>query len=129
MADWRWAILALAAAWGLQALLTYRQILHYRATLRELYSSRPEGYLGVGVRRRPWRAGTVVVLVAGPDGVILDGRLLSGATVFARFRPTTVWNGRRVHELAAPQVPPASPADQAAAEAASQILARMAEGR
>ncbi len=125
--DWHWIALALAVAWGLQALLTYRQIAEYRRTLRQLCGSCREGYLGVGVQRRRLGAGAVVLLLADPSGRVMDGRVLSGVSVLARFRPLVAWNGHAAADVVAQVValPRPSAVDLAAAEAARQILLRM----
>lgn len=125
--DWRTIALALAAAWTLQALLAYRHVLHYRATLRELYASRPRGYLGAGRCRAGWRRGAVAILLADERGTVVGARLLEGASVFARFRPAATWDGRSVRQLAAddPGRRDLPAAERAAIEAARQILQRM----
>lgn len=128
--DWRWVVLALAAAWGLQALLAYRQIADYRRTLRELYGSRADGYLGVGVQRRRLGAGAVVLLLADPSGCVVDGRVLSGVSVLARFRPLDDWNGHAAVDVIARVAALSRPSavELAAAEAARQIVQRMSAG-
>lgn len=128
--DWQGVLVALAGAWAVQALLTYRQIAHYRTLLRRIYASRSRGFLGSGRIRHGWRGGAVVILLADEHGTIVDAWVLRGVSVFARFQREEVWNGRHARELAAvdssdPSVPLVH---RAAAEAAQQIAARMAAG-
>ena len=129
-ADWRAILLVLAVAWTIQALLAYRQILHYRTTLQRLYTSRSRGFLGSGRCRQGWRGGAAVVLLADEDGMVVDAWVLRGASVFARFRQEGVWNGRHVKEIAAidPADRSVAPIHRAASEAARQIRARMGDG-
>lgn len=97
---WTKVIPFLAAAWMLQAYLTYRQVEAYRRTVRDM-ARRPGGFLGVGVHRRRLGRGAVVVLVTDPAGVICDGRLMSGITVFSRLQPYSEWTGQQVSEALA----------------------------
>lgn len=129
-ADWRAIVLALAVAWAVQALLTYRQILHYRTTLQRLYTSRSRGFLGSGRCRQGWRGGAVVVLLADEKGTVVDAWVLRGASVFARFQREGVWNGRHVREIAMvdPSDRSVSPIHRAASEAARQVITRMTDG-
>jgi len=128
--DTRAIVLALAVAWAAQAVLTYRQILHYRATLQRLYTSRSRGFLGSGRCRQGWRGGAVVVLLADEKGTVVDAWVLRGTSVFARFRREGVWNGRHVREIAKidPSDRSVSPLHRAAAEAARQVITRMTSG-
>jgi glucitol operon activator protein len=71
--------------WLLQLLMTMIQVKHYRQTIQDM-SKRVSGYLGVGVQKRKFGLGTILILVTDLEGIIIDCRIMSGVTVFARFR-------------------------------------------
>jgi glucitol operon activator protein len=73
------------ALWLLQLLMTMMQVKHYRKTIQDM-SKRVSGYLGVGVQKRKLGIGTILILVTDLDGTIIDCRIMSGVTVFSRFR-------------------------------------------
>ncbi|MDQ1004434.1 glucitol operon activator protein [Neobacillus niacini] len=73
------------ALWLIQLLMTMIQVKHYRQTIRDM-SKRGSGYLGVGVQKRKFGLGTVLIIVTNLEGIIIDCRIMSGVTVFSRFR-------------------------------------------
>jgi glucitol operon activator protein len=94
---WGWFIGVFVGIWLLQILLTLIQMKHYRTTVREM-SKRSSGYLGVGVHKQRLGIGSVVILVSDVKGIIIDGKILSGVTVFARFKPLYEFNGLTLNE-------------------------------
>ncbi|WP_237477396.1 transcriptional regulator GutM [Lichenibacterium dinghuense] len=80
------AIAGLAVAWSLQAYGTWRQIQHYSAAMGQATRSWSDGYVGTGKARSRWGAGTVLLLVVGPDRAVRRLLVMRGVTVFARFR-------------------------------------------
>lgn len=97
--NWQIFALLLAAAWGLQALLTVRQIRSYRRRLQELREWARGGYVGVGTAAGRLRPGAVVLLAADGNGQVVRAERMRGRTVFARFEPLPEIEGVDVSEL------------------------------
>lgn len=94
---WGWFIGVFVGIWLLQILLTSIQMKHYRTTVREM-SKRSSGYLGVGVHKQKLGIGIVIILVSDVNGIIIEGKVLSGVTVFARFKSLDTFNGLTLKE-------------------------------
>ncbi|WP_461673324.1 transcriptional regulator GutM [Priestia megaterium] len=71
--------------WLVQFLMTKKQLKHYHQTIQEM-SNRTSGYLGVGVDKKRFGIGTVLIIVTDVEGTIVDCRIMSGVTVFAKFK-------------------------------------------
>lgn len=71
-------------AWVGQIGLTFFQIRSFNRMLQEMSQ---RGAVKIGKTRSRWKARTIVVLVESEDKMIIDARLLSGWTVFARPKP------------------------------------------
>jgi glucitol operon activator protein len=74
-------IIVAIVAWTAQIGMSFFQI---RAFNRMIQSMAKKGNVKIGRTKSRWKARTIVVLVEGNDGVIIDGRVLNGMTVFAR---------------------------------------------
>lgn len=93
-------IFLLFLAFFLQGVFTYFQIKDFRKNVAQL---RKEGRVGVGNEKRRAGAGAMVILAVDPNEVIINGRLMQGISVFAKFQPYTRYNGSKLinvlHEL------------------------------
>ncbi len=71
--------------WLLQFLMTKKQLKHYHQTVKEM-SNHSSGYLGIGVDKKRFGTGTVLIMVTDAKGTVVDCRIMSGVTVFAKFK-------------------------------------------
>ena len=116
---WQIALLALVAAWGLQALGTYVQMRHFGATMGDVARQWPDGYVGAGNAKSTFGAGLILLLVVSPDRIVRRAMVMRGRTVFARFRRLPDLEGRPLAAL--PETPDFSD------KAASGALAKATE--
>ncbi|QRG70233.1 transcriptional regulator GutM [Brevibacillus choshinensis] len=86
MASWGYVVLLFAGLWVLQVVFTQRQSRHYYQELREM-QRQPNGYLGVGVNKRRFGVGAVIILVTDVQGKVTKCRRMTGISVFSRFGP------------------------------------------
>lgn len=49
-------------------------------------SDRASGYLGVGVEKKRFGKGSVLIVVVEDTGTVVDCQLMSGVTVFSEFK-------------------------------------------
>ncbi|MFS0907020.1 transcriptional regulator GutM [Priestia aryabhattai] len=77
--------------WLLQFLMTKNQLKHYHQTVKEM-SNRSSGYLGIGVDKKRFGIGTVLIIVTDVEGTVVDCRIMSGVTVFAKFKKCKRFN-------------------------------------
>jgi glucitol operon activator protein len=84
--------------WLLQLFMTRMQMKHYHQTVREM-SNRFSGYLGVGVDRKRLGVGTILILVTDVEGIITDCRIMSGVTVFSKFKSCKRFKGLNILDL------------------------------
>ena len=77
--------------WLLQFLMTKKQLKHYHQTVKEM-SNQSSGYLGIGVDKKRFGTGTVLIMVTEVKGTVIDCRIMSGVTVFAKFKKCKRFN-------------------------------------
>ncbi|WP_455920396.1 transcriptional regulator GutM [Priestia megaterium] len=77
--------------WLLQFLMTKKQLKHYHQTVKEM-SNQSSGYLGIGVDKKRFGIGTVLIMVTDVKGTVIDCRIMSGVTVFAKFKKCKRFN-------------------------------------
>lgn len=87
--------------WVLQLVFTIVQSNHFQKQFREL-QQQLSGFLGVGVSRRRFGSGAVVILVTDEHGVVTRCRQMAGISVFARFREVSELIGKRLEECRVP---------------------------
>ncbi|UFJ42357.1 transcriptional regulator GutM [Brevibacillus humidisoli] len=85
MASWGIFILVFVGMWLLQVYFTLRQSKHYQQHFYEM-QQQANGYMGVGVSKRRFGRGAVVMITTDQDGIVTRCKQMSGLTVFARFR-------------------------------------------
>lgn len=73
-------------------------IKYYQHTLRKM-SKRAEGFLGVGMNQRKFKLGQVCIMVTDVNGNIEEFRLLSGLTIFSRFRKDKFFEGQNIFHM------------------------------
>lgn len=77
----------------LQGVFTYFQMKDFRQNAAQL---RKVGRIGAGTVKRRLGAGSIVLFAADTNEIVVDGRILQGISVFAKFQPYTQYNGSKL---------------------------------
>jgi glucitol operon activator protein len=99
MSGWGPVIILFICAWVLQVILSFYQNRHYGQTVREMSTGHSSGYLGVGVIKKRFGIGSVIILVSDLSGKVVNAIELTGVTVFSRFKSTQKLIGRTIDQL------------------------------
>lgn len=99
MAIWQWGLLLLAAVWALQALGVWLQMRHYSDVFKGITEKYQDGFVGAGNFRGRFQKGTIALVVVTPDLVIRRLLLMSGRTVFTKFRRHEEFEGMPLDQL------------------------------
>ncbi len=86
MAIWQWALLLLAVVWALQAFGVWLQMRHYTDVFKGITNKYKDGFVGAGNFRGRFRKGTIVLIVVTPDLIVRRLLIMSGRSVFTKFR-------------------------------------------
>lgn len=94
-------ILAFGVMWMVQIIFALRQQKHIRETLASIKRTYNSGYAGTGLTRSKFNIGpgVLVIVVVDDNDVVKDYRVLTGLTVFARFKQKTTFIGQKLQEL------------------------------
>ncbi|KAF1023492.1 MAG: hypothetical protein GAK30_00443 [Paracidovorax wautersii] len=84
------ALLLLGIFWALQIVATWVQWSHYRQAMGGATTRWRDGYLGVGRGRSRWGRSAIALLEVSPTLDVRGLQVMSGLSVFARFRPEPV---------------------------------------
>lgn len=74
---------------------------YYRKTLRTMMEQKQEGFLGVGMANSKLKARMITLMLADKDGVIADCQVMTGLTVFAKFKTCQELIGCSIQNLPA----------------------------
>lgn len=96
---WQIALMALVAAWALQAVGTYVQMRHYRTVMGDVSSRWSDGFVGAGNAKSTLGRGVILLLVVGPDRLVRRLSVMQGRSVFAKFKPIDGQEGRPLEAL------------------------------
>ena len=99
MAIWQWGLLALFGVWALQSLGVWLQMRHYTDVFKGLTNQFNDGFVGAGNFRGRFSKGTIVVIVVTPDLVVRRLLVMSGRTVFTKFRRHEEFEGMTLDRL------------------------------
>ena len=94
--------LFVAAMFFIQALLTSAQISHFN---REFIKLRRRGKVACGRQSGGFHAGSVVMFLIDENGIIREGKQLTGVTSFARVKPLDGFEGKFVGGLTEDDLP------------------------
>ena len=83
---------------SLQFITGFLHIKYYQSVLRKM-SKRSEGFLGVGMNQQKFKLGQVCIMVTNVHGIITECRILSGLTVFSRFRKDSGYTGKNIFHM------------------------------
>lgn len=95
---WGLLFLIFIGLWLMQVWLTARQVKHYRQTVHQM-SAYESGFLGVGVEKKRFGKGTVMIIVSNNVGEIIDCKVMSGVTVFSKFDKCKRFIGLPISEV------------------------------
>ena len=95
-------IIVVGIAFLLQGLFSFLQMRHLS---NEFIKLRRKGKVAFGRKSGGFRAGAVVMFRIDDDGIIQEGRMLSGLTAFAKVRPLDGFEGRYIGSLTAADGP------------------------
>ncbi len=93
MAIWQWALLSLALVWGLQSLGVWLQMRHYSDVFKGITQKSADGFVGAGNHRGRFARGTIVLVVVTPDLIVRRLLVMSGRSVFAKFKRHEEYEG------------------------------------
>lgn len=89
---------ALAAVmWVIQLYMTYRQSMRFNDVLKPL---RAQGRVAVGLGGKYYKGGRAFVAIAEKGGEVVDARIMTGATVFAKPQELSLLKGLSLTHLA-----------------------------
>ena len=93
MAIWQWALLSLSLVWGLQSLGVWLQMRHYSDVFKGITQKYADGFVGAGNHRGRFARGTIVLVVVTPDLIVRRLLVMSGRSVFAKFKRHEEYEG------------------------------------
>lgn len=94
--------LLVAAMFLIQAFLTSLQISHFN---REFIKLRRRGKVACGRQSGGFHAGAIVMFLIDENGIIREGKQLTGVTAFARVKPLDGFAGKSVGGLTEADLP------------------------
>lgn len=95
---WGYLLAGFVGLWLLQIYLSTLQMKHYKKTV-QVMSRRDSGYLGVGVEKKKLGSGTVLILVTNTEGIVEECQVMSGVTVFIKFKKCKRFTGEHISML------------------------------
>jgi glucitol operon activator protein len=93
MAMWQWGLLALGFLWALQSLGVWYQMRHYSDVMKGITSKYNDGFVGAGNVRGRLGKGVIVLIVVTPDLIVQRFLVMSGRSVFAKFKRREEFEG------------------------------------
>jgi glucitol operon activator protein len=99
MAIWQWGLLALFCVWALQSLGVWLQMRHYTGVFKGLTNQFNDGFVGAGNFRGRFSKGTIAVIVVTPDLIVQRVLIMSGRTVFTKFRRHEEFEGMTLDQI------------------------------
>jgi glucitol operon activator protein len=83
--------------WVLQLFMTYRQSMRFNDVLKPL---RAQGRVAIGLGGKYYKGGRAFVAIAEKGGVVVDARVMTGVTVFAKPQDAPSLKGLSLTQLA-----------------------------
>ncbi|RMC38088.1 transcriptional regulator GutM [Paracoccus alkanivorans] len=99
MEIWKIALVLLVVVWGLQSVGMWFQMRHYRSVMAAITDKWSDGHLGAGNARGRFGKGVIAMVVVDENAVIRKLMVMEGRSVFAKFRPISEYEGRRLSEI------------------------------
>lgn len=92
--------LLLGFLWLLNMAFTYWHVAHYQRTIASM-TNRQSGFFGMGTTTSKWKAKQILLLGTDDDGVVEECKIISGFTIFARFRAKREITGYHISRIPA----------------------------
>lgn len=99
MAIWQWGLLLLVIVWALQSLGVWLQMRHYSDVFRGVTDQYKDGFVGAGNFRGRLAKGTIALVVVTPDLVVRRLMVMSGRSVFTKFKRHEEFEGVPLDKL------------------------------
>jgi len=94
------ALTLLFVFWVLQTVGAWMQWRHYRQSVAGNRENWSQGYLGVGKSRRKFGFGAVAMVVVSPELRVKKVQVMTGMSIFARFKDVVAFEGMSLEGLA-----------------------------
>lgn len=86
---------------GLNIVTSIRHSNYYKKTVNQIIQNNLEGYFGIGMTQSTFKKRNIVLMVTSLDGVVEECQVMSGLTIFAKFKPFEEVNGQSITEIPA----------------------------
>ena len=93
------ALTMLFLFWVLQTVGAWMQWRHYQQSVAGNRENWKQGYLGVGKSRRKFGFGAVAMVVVSPDLRVRKVQVMTGMSIFARFKDVVAYEGIALEAL------------------------------
>jgi glucitol operon activator protein len=94
------ALTLLFVFWVLQTAGAWMQWRHYQQSVAGNRENWTQGYLGVGKSRRKFGFGAVAMVVVSPELRVKKVQVMTGMSIFARFKDVVAFEGMSLESLA-----------------------------
>lgn len=94
------ALTLLFVFWVLQTAGAWMQWRHYQQSVAGNRENWTQGYLGVGKSRRKFGFGAVAMVVVSPELRVKKVQVMTGMSIFARFKDVVAFEGMSLEGLA-----------------------------
>ena len=94
------ALTLLFVFWVLQTAGAWMQWRHYQQSVAGNRENWTKGYLGVGKSRRKFGFGAVAMVVVSPELRVKKVQVMTGMSIFARFKDVVAFEGMSLESLA-----------------------------
>jgi glucitol operon activator protein len=101
MAIWQWGLLLLAVVWALQSLGVWMQMRHYSDVFQGISNRYKDGFVGAGNSKGRFHKGTIAMIVVTPDLVVRRLMVMSGRSVFTKFKRYEQFEGAPLDRIRA----------------------------
>jgi len=85
MAELRLALLVVLLL-ILNVFTSMRHSNYYKKTVNSILKENQSGFLGIGMTQSKFKARSIVLMVADPNGIIEECQVMTGLTIFAKFK-------------------------------------------
>ncbi|NLH02470.1 MAG: transcriptional regulator [Clostridiales bacterium] len=93
---WAKTALLIFIVWVIQGLLSYSQIKNFKLKLAEFKNYHR---FGIGQVKGRFSRGVIVILGVDGNDIIVNAEIMSGITVFARFKPFDILKNQNINHI------------------------------